>query len=137
MPEALELIEPALGQESFPRQSHLTLSGIIIGPTVVTGLQFLAYGFYAMSFALCLLVLKQRPRTRERTFHLTTIIALFVLATLGLVVNTGLVIVQAECRFYERAGDGVEEHQAKARDLMGRLLTVFRILSSVLIMLAK
>ncbi|KAJ8075359.1 hypothetical protein PM082_019697 [Marasmius tenuissimus] len=125
MPVVPRRFMTAAGQSLIPLSSHLTLSGIVIGPTVTVGLQFLAYGFYIMSFTLCLLVLQQRSRTRERTFHLTMIVALFILATLGLVIHTALAIFAAGGYFYERVGGGAGEDHARTLEMMNNLRPAF------------
>ena len=79
-----------------------------------------------MSFTICLLVLKQRAESRERTFHFITIIALFVLATLGLADNTALAVVQAGSYFYKWGGTEVEHEHAKTLQMIGHLLPAFR-----------
>ncbi|KAK1226543.1 hypothetical protein PQX77_010470 [Marasmius sp. AFHP31] len=89
-----------------------------------------------MSFTICLMVLKQRPKTRERTFHFTTIIALFVLATLGLADNTALAVVQAGSYFYMWAGSAVGDH-TKTLSILKHLLPAFRIPSTILTMMAN
>ncbi|KAG7098070.1 hypothetical protein E1B28_000044 [Marasmius oreades] len=88
-------ITPPEGLSFFPLDAHPTLSGIIIGPMVVVGLQFLLYGFYIMVFAVCMMVLKRRNKTPQRVFHFTLMVSLFVLATIGLGNNTALAIIQA------------------------------------------
>ncbi|KAL0564476.1 hypothetical protein V5O48_017570 [Marasmius crinis-equi] len=126
MPATPGEIMPVVGQTLFPASSHLTLSGIIIGPILVVGLQFLFYGFYIMSFTVCLIVLKRRPKTKERTFHYTMIISLFVLATLGIVDNTALAVVQAGSYFYQWAGDDIMADHKKTLEMMAHLLPAFR-----------
>ncbi|KAG7098071.1 hypothetical protein E1B28_000045 [Marasmius oreades] len=96
---------PLEGSDTLlPLEAHLTLSGVIIGPMVIIGLQFLLYGFYIMVFAVCMMVLKRRNKSPQRIFHFTSMISLFVLATLGLVINTALAVMQAASYFYQWAG---------------------------------
>ncbi|KAJ8090032.1 hypothetical protein PM082_018611 [Marasmius tenuissimus] len=117
MPATPGEIMPVVGQTLFPMESRLTLSGIIIGPTIVVGLQFLVYGFYILSFTLCLIVLKQRPKTRERTFHLHDDYRP------GAIFTSGLGVVQKD--------------HPKTIDMIKHLLPAFRIPSTILTMMAN
>ncbi|KAK1227565.1 hypothetical protein PQX77_009432 [Marasmius sp. AFHP31] len=62
------------------------------------------------------------------------IIALFALATLGLVVNTTLVILQAGSYFYMRIGSGTEDNHVTTLET---LILVFGVFSTILTMMAK
>ncbi|KAF9263824.1 hypothetical protein L218DRAFT_310374 [Marasmius fiardii PR-910] len=122
-----------LKQTSFSLEAPLTLSGIIIGPIVVIALQFLFYGFYIMAFTVCMMVLKRRNRTPERTFHFVLVISLFALATIGLGSNAVLAILQAASHFYQWDN---EDH-TKFMSIMSHLLPAFEITSISLTMLTN
>ncbi|KAG7098068.1 hypothetical protein E1B28_000042 [Marasmius oreades] len=86
-----------------------------------------------MVFAVCMMVLKRRNKTPQRTFHFTSMISLFVLATLGLVINTTLAVTQAASYFYLWAGkDSVQPMLRVVHMVPG-----FMIASTILTMMAN
>ncbi|KAF9263834.1 hypothetical protein L218DRAFT_1076989 [Marasmius fiardii PR-910] len=88
-----------------------------------------------MTFTVCMMVLRRRTKTPERTFHITLMISLFVLATLGLGINTALVVIQAASDLYQWAR---EEARAAPESLTTNgLLLALRVLSLIMTMLSN
>ncbi|ESK88119.1 hypothetical protein Moror_5604 [Moniliophthora roreri MCA 2997] len=86
---------------SFSLAHYLTFSSVVIGPVIVTGIQFLLYGLYIPLFYGALYVLKHRRPgpTRETQLHRISMIILFVLATMGLFINTSRIIWNCSMKF--------------------------------------
>uniref|UniRef100_A0A0W0G5T2 Uncharacterized protein n=1 Tax=Moniliophthora roreri TaxID=221103 RepID=A0A0W0G5T2_MONRR len=84
---------------AFSLESHLTVSSVLVGPAIVTGLQFLLYGIYLMLFLSCLSVLKRQGLTRASHFHLISLSSLFGLASVSVVLETARILWDATYYF--------------------------------------
>ncbi|ESK83926.1 hypothetical protein Moror_7550 [Moniliophthora roreri MCA 2997] len=68
---------------------HLTFSGIVVGPIIVVGLQFLFYGFYCAVIRLALRELRRSTmKIREYQFHRNCLLTLFILASINVPAST-------------------------------------------------
>ncbi|ESK83136.1 hypothetical protein Moror_15020 [Moniliophthora roreri MCA 2997] len=86
---------------TFAFTRYLTFSSVIVGPTIITGIQFLLYGLYIPLFCGLLYLLKhRRPQNRTTKFHRISLVTLFVLATIGLFVNTTRILLNCALKFH-------------------------------------
>ncbi|ESK87798.1 hypothetical protein Moror_15352 [Moniliophthora roreri MCA 2997] len=114
---------------SFSQVHYTTFSSVIVGPVIITGIQFLLYGLYILLFYGALYVLKhRRPPTRETKFHRTSLIVLFLLATIGLFVNTSRIIWNCSVKFelVKEKKESEDYEITRAMDITADIILLFR-----------
>ncbi|KAJ8090879.1 hypothetical protein PM082_024801 [Marasmius tenuissimus] len=116
----MSFIHPLRGSERSMRDGFNTM---IVGPLLFTSVHLFLYGLYVLLYRIGLLVLRERPRTRERLLHQVSLHVLFLLVTINVPLALAYDLLQIFVKFSIYSGLDVSVGVDRAQ----RILEIFRI----------
>ncbi|KAF9258361.1 hypothetical protein L218DRAFT_964523 [Marasmius fiardii PR-910] len=94
-------VVPVIHSENSARTEFTTM---IMIPLILNSVHLLLYGLYIFLFRLALLVLRKRPRTRDRLFHQISLYVLFIFASISIPIILADDIFSLAIRFQAYSG---------------------------------